>query len=67
VEEARRKKMPWLDIETAPRDGQWFWARNSSGTRRRIYRVFWCEKRECFLHTKLRTRVEPTEWKWNHP
>jgi len=59
-----KKKTPWLDIETAPRDGQWFYACQID--KRHIYRTYWCAKRECFIHTKIGSRVDPMLWKWDH-
>ena len=56
-------KKAWQNIATAPRDGQWFWA--TSG--KTVYRVYWCAKRQCFIHTKLNCHVYPAYWKWNFP
>ena len=58
------KKTAWQDIATAPRDGQWFWA-TSGG--KAIYRVYWCTKRQSFIHTKQNCRVHPAYWKWDYP
>jgi hypothetical protein len=54
-------KTGWQNIATAPRDGQWFWASKNG----RIYRAYWCTKRQCFIHTTLNLRVNPTHWKWD--
>lgn len=53
-------KTMWHDIATAPRSGQWFWAKNDrSGA---IYHAYWCPSRECFVHTKTNNVVNPTHW-----
>jgi len=50
----------WRNVASAPRDGQWFWAKNDKTGA--IYHACWCQRRQCFVHTKTNYRVNPTHW-----